>query len=328
VLLRIAIGWHLLSEGMYKIMSTPEGKTALGRYFKPTEGPTFSSEGYQRGATGPFRDYFRNLIPDVDSRDEIDFEKLKEKWHAELDRVARHFGFDEKQMGLAKEELAARARVAQIWFQDPDNHDKIRKYLDNLDSLARLGDKPDKMTYEVERYYEARKSLESDRKALIAPIVGWTKILRDSWVSLASEDRLAADGPYREPMSEVQKADRITMYGLTICGLALMLGLFTPIAALGGAAFLMLFYISMPPWPGLPVPPNSEGHYVFVNKNLIEFLALLALAATPNGVWFGIDSLLFGWIGRWRYRRALRREAAGHGFSERPVVIIPQSKSR
>jgi uncharacterized membrane protein YphA (DoxX/SURF4 family) len=327
VLLRIAIGWHLLSEGLHKIMSTPEGKTALGRYFKPTEGPTFSSEGYQRGATGPFRDNFRNLIPDVDSRDLLDLPRLKEEWAAELQRIANHYGFDDKQKEQAGKDLAAREAVAQAWFDDSENHDKIRKYLDNLDSLARLGARTDKMSFEVERYYEARKSLDTDRRALVAPILAWSKALHDSWIGLATESQ-AAIGPYLDPPTEIQKADRITMYGLTICGLALMLGLFTPLAALGGAGFLMLFYISMPPWPGLPVPPNVEGHYVFVNKNLIEFLALLVLAATPSGLWLGIDALLFGWIGRIRYRRELRREAAAQVYTERPVVIIPQSKTR
>ena len=79
-----------------------------------------------------------------------------------------------------------------------------------------------------------------------------------------------------------------------------MLGLFTPLAALGGAAYLLSFYLSMPPWPGLPEGPNLEGHYRYVNKNLIEMLACLALASTPNGLWIGIDALLFGWIGRGR----------------------------
>ena len=63
----------------------------------------------------------------------------------------------------------------------------------------------------------------------------------------------------------------------------------------------------MPPWPGLP-EGITEGHYRFVNKNLIEMIACLALASTPNGLWIGLDALLFGWIGRGR--RAGRGRAA------------------
>jgi uncharacterized membrane protein YphA (DoxX/SURF4 family) len=328
VLLRIAIGWHLLGEGLHKIMSTEWGKkSTLGRFFPPTEGPTFSSEGYQRGATGPFADNFRSLIPDVDSRDLLNFDKLKAAWRAELQRIGDHYAFTPEQRALAEKELTAREKVAEVWFEDPENRQKIKLYLANLDDLARLDAKPNKMSYEVERYYEARKSLEGDRKALTAPIDSWSKALRDSWDGLATADLKEKLGTYKPPMTEVQKADYVTMIGLTVCGLALMLGLFTPLAALGGAAFLTLFYISMPPWPGLPVPPNAEGHYYFVNKNLIELIACLALASTPSGLWLGVDALLFGWIGRMRARRAiarLERERAAAANPSQVVVNIPR----
>ncbi len=315
VLLRIAIGWHLMYEGLQKILSTPEGKHYLGRYFEPTKGPSFSSEGYQRNATGPFARQFRSLIPDVDSRDALNIDRLKDSWLAEQRRVANYYAFDTEQQEQAGKELTARETLAQVWFEDPENREKIKKYLDGLDELARIEAQPHKMTYEVERFYDKRKSLESDRRSLVAPIDGWTKVLRDSWVGLANETQKAEKakdglGEYKPDLTEVQKADFVTMIGLTVCGLCLMLGLFTPVAALGASGFLMLFYISMPPWPGLPEAPNAEGHYSIVNKNLIEFFACLSLAATPSGLWLGLDALLFGWIDRLRARRANARLAS------------------
>ena len=47
-----------------------------------------------------------------------------------------------------------------------------------------------------------------------------------------------------------------------------------------------------PAWPWLPVPPQQEGSYYYVSKNVIEMLALLSLATTPSGRWFGIDGVL------------------------------------
>jgi hypothetical protein len=41
----------------------------------------------------------------------------------------------------------------------------------------------------------------------------------------------------------------------------------------------------------VPQPPGPE-HSLFVNKNLIEVIALLAIAALPTGSWFGLDSLV------------------------------------
>ena len=134
--------------------------------------------------------------------------------------------------------------------------------------------------------------------------------------------RFEVAGPYKPepPMTQLRQIDMATMYGLSAVGLCLMLGLFTPLAALGGAAFLLGFYLSMPPWPGLP-EGVTEGHYRYVNKNLIEMLACLVLASTPNGLWIGLDAFLFGWIGR---GRAAEAEAEAPR-DERPV---PQDRRK
>ena len=81
------------------------------------------------------------------------------------------------------------------------------------------------------------------------------------------------------------------MWGLTIFGFLLMIGLFTRLSSLGGAALLMLFYMAMPPWPGVQEIPSIE-HNLIVNKVLVEALALLALAALPTGKWFGLDAAI------------------------------------
>ena len=47
----------------------------------------------------------------------------------------------------------------------------------------------------------------------------------------------------------------------------------------------------MPPLPGWPESPRVEGHYVLINKTLIEVIALLALTFIPTGRWAGVDGL-------------------------------------
>lgn len=88
----------------------------------------------------------------------------------------------------------------------------------------------------------------------------------------------------------VQRASQQAMWGLLILGALLLLGLCTRPAALAGAVMLMSFYLVVPPWPGVPQPPGPE-HSFIVNKNLIEVLALVAIAALPTGSWFGLDGL-------------------------------------
>ncbi len=87
-------------------------------------------------------------------------------------------------------------------------------------------------------------------------------------------------------------ANWLTTYGLCAIGVCLILGFLTPLAAICAAAFLALIYLSIPPWPGLPPNPRTEGHYWIVSKNLIELIACLLIAVTASGHWFGLDALV------------------------------------
>ncbi|HSQ55567.1 MAG TPA: hypothetical protein VLM40_07460 [Gemmata sp.] len=94
--------------------------------------------------------------------------------------------------------------------------------------------------------------------------------------------------------------DRVTMWMLVAVGACLMAGLFTRIACLVGAAFLVMTYLTYPPFPWYPLPPNTEGNPIFINKNVIECLALLALACMPTGRWLGLDAIVLRPFCRYR----------------------------
>jgi thiosulfate dehydrogenase [quinone] large subunit len=51
-----------------------------------------------------------------------------------------------------------------------------------------------------------------------------------------------------------------------------------------------LFYLSQPPLSGMP-QAGAEGSYLFVNKHLIEFAAVLTLMAFRTGAIAGLDRL-------------------------------------
>ena len=75
-------------------------------------------------------------------------------------------------------------------------------------------------------------------------------------------------------------------------GVCLLLGLFTRTACVAGAGFLLMFFLAMPALPWLPANPRAEGHYQFIDKNIIEMIALLTLATTQSGKWLGLDGLV------------------------------------
>jgi uncharacterized membrane protein YphA (DoxX/SURF4 family) len=85
--------------------------------------------------------------------------------------------------------------------------------------------------------------------------------------------------------------DTANSYGLTLIGLALILGIFTRLASWGGVALLVMYYIAYPPFGGFSYGSPSEGSYLIVNKNMIELIALIMLALTDSGKLFGLDSL-------------------------------------
>ncbi|HZY84065.1 MAG TPA: DoxX family protein, partial [Gemmataceae bacterium] len=98
--------------------------------------------------------------------------------------------------------------------------------------------------------------------------------------------------PAPEGHSRQWWVDWITVWFLIGAGTLLMLGLFTRFSCVAAAGFLLTTYLLVPPFPWLPTPPAQEGNYLFVNKNVIELLALLTLATTASGRWFGVDALL------------------------------------
>jgi uncharacterized membrane protein YphA (DoxX/SURF4 family) len=145
--------------------------------------------------------------------------------------------------------------------------------------------------YEKERAWEARRSLDADRRSLSAPLLDREAALRDAVAKLATPDQQKIAGPLVVEWTSLDVLNHLTIFGLIAMGLCLMAGFLTPLAALSAAAFLAMIYLSMPPWPGLPPNPKAEGHYLIVSKNLIELIACLVIATTPSGRWIGLDAL-------------------------------------
>jgi uncharacterized membrane protein YphA (DoxX/SURF4 family) len=286
VLLRVAIGWHFLYEGLEKYESTQKG------------GRPFTAEPYLRNATGPLAPRFRGLVPDVNSLEMLDRDQLKATWAADVERLAGHYGFDKDQRERAAARLKEADDFAEAWFSDKETREKVAKYKHELGGVQAVERNLHALSYERERAAAKRKELDSERRQLIADLESRGARLRTAVIDLAKPEQREAAGPLAPALSSLDMVNAMTMYGLVVMGVCLILGIVTPLAALAGAVFLGQIYLSMPPWPGLPPNPMAEGHYFIVNKNLIEMIACLALVFIPTGNWIGFDSLLFGWLFR------------------------------
>ena len=126
---------------------------------------------------------------------------------------------------------------------------------------------------------------------------GLAKLTSPSWSAAGYMKQ--ARGPFAELFRSLAaqpnllaNADLITMWGLTLVGLCLILGLFTRLASIGGIAFLALFYLCNPPFVGYFYSIPTEGSYLLVNKNLVELCALVVIFATGSGRFAGLDRIL------------------------------------
>jgi thiosulfate dehydrogenase [quinone] large subunit len=90
----------------------------------------------------------------------------------------------------------------------------------------------------------------------------------------------------------LQTVNFLNQWGLILIGLALMIGLFSRLASIGGIIMLALFYLSHPPFIGVEYALPSEGSYLIVNKNIIELSALIILFVFPTSKIVGMDRLV------------------------------------
>ena len=86
--------------------------------------------------------------------------------------------------------------------------------------------------------------------------------------------------------------DTLNMWGLTIIGMSLMLGLFSRWGCFAGACLISLYYLFHPPLVGLEYSKPPEGSYLIIDKNLIEACALFVLAMFPTSHITGLDKFL------------------------------------
>ncbi len=129
---------------------------------------------------------------------------------------------------------------------------------------------------------------------------GFGKLVSVSW---SSEGYLGASwGPFlrvAENPTLLSIADQATMWGLTILGVLLMVGLFTRFAAVMGVGLLLMIYLAIPPldYTGF-VFSTSQGSELYVDKTLIELLALIVVGSFDTGRIIGLDI----WVRYWRAR--------------------------
>ena len=96
----------------------------------------------------------------------------------------------------------------------------------------------------------------------------------------------------------LRAVDILNTWGLVLIGSALILGCMTRLASSFGVALLALYYLAQTPLIRTDYRIPLEGHYLVVNKNLVELLVLVVFVALPAGRLWGLDRLWQDWRSR------------------------------
>lgn len=169
---------------------------------------------------------------------------------------------------------------------------EIQKYQDELEVYNKTRAAAT-MPHEFDHLARLKTKLDGLKRAAVGPVKSLDADLKDAARALLTPEQIAK-GPVPRETTRLTQASERAMWALLILGTLLILGLGTRIVAVAGAVLLMSFYLVVPPWPGVPEVAVGE-HSFLINKNLIEALALFALAALPTGTWFGLDGV-FRWL--------------------------------
>lgn len=327
VLLRIAIGWHFAYEGVYKFMQDDWRATA---YLQKSYGPCRplyvqfinDPDGLERltrekagqrldkryavlaqhyGLTDEQRKQVESFIGNNEADQSND---PNDKAYLGALIADPDFGKDPDDYKKLLGKVKATAYLDAI-FTAPNFNKQLNDYKKLLDEVhaqeQASGKSPEfnneRLVFNYGKKAQAREALltrvEVPQKALEKLII--ERLLTPEQTT--TPDGLGKGAAPKE-QSQTWLSDLGNKWGLTLVGICLMLGLFTRFAALCGAGLLCMYYFAMPPWPGLPESPMAEGHYWIVNKNVIEAIALLMIATSGVGRWWGLDAYLRAWCRR------------------------------
>jgi len=306
VALRLALGCHFLYEGVWKIKHHDE----------------FTAEPFLTQAKGPMAGFFYMMIPDIDARQRlhveadahgkksIDSSGITTRW----DEIRREFvdyyrptNSADAAAPAAQERLERDAERTYSKFCDKlDNYlkgnlDDIAAYFGALDRFENNKERNQEAPFQKQRRWERMMELRREAGKWINDIEDQEAAFKNSLYGLLDQQqRLRGQVPESwNPFSwnRIEQINFMVTYSLTAIGLCLMLGFCTPLAALGGAAFMCFVVMTQPAFPGIyPPDPPVVGHALLVNKDFVEMVALLAVAATAAGRWGGLDYFIWNLV--------------------------------
>lgn len=309
VALRLIIGWHFLSAGLEKFE------------------PGWTSYGFLRSANGPMADFYKSMAPLPHEWDQLVVDEWPDKKEFEKDRTPEGYipfptdaygpwasriakdwtdtteefksigGTTDKQVEAADKLLKEYLNRLASYFEN--RRAIIAEYHHELDRLREMVDESKsgktELAYLEQRIKKKEAEVEATPRKWVADLESEQAMFYDQLRSLATEDQLKSATTQQKlaatfhPPTQLDTIDTVVTWVTLGVGVLLIFGLFTRLAAIVGAGFLLSVMSTQPPWAEGVLPIIKQT----VSYQGIEFVALLVLAAIGAGTWAGLDGLLF-----------------------------------
>ena len=118
----------------------------------------------------------------------------------------------------------------------------------------------------------------------------------------------------------LQIVNVLNIAGLVLIGLGLLFGVFTRLASVAGMVLLLFYYVAHPPFIGLDFGVPTEGNYLVVDKNVVEFFALAIVTLFPTSSIPGFK-YLFG-LFRKKQKATTEKQAPAEAQTAKPGVDV------
>jgi uncharacterized membrane protein YphA (DoxX/SURF4 family) len=277
VLLRLNVGWHFFGEGV-----------------KHYADPTWTSEPTLRSATGPLASWYHAYLPDFHGFEDLLhantsqseahavrawIDAIGNDWDIDRQTFVNDHGLDKEQQSQAKAALVAYQKQLRSWANR--NKDALETHVHAWRRKETALETPaaTEVPFERRRVASTQSILRGEAGSWRADLTKLEGQYDNALAALLTADQQNQRSIAR-PRSSIDLVDGVMTYMILAVGALLLLGLFTRVACLTGAVFLLSVVMMQPFWASDALPTYNQ---------YIEMVALLALATTSVGRWAGLD---------------------------------------
>lgn len=126
---------------------------------------------------------------------------------------------------------------------------------------------------------------------------GLVKVLNPGWSALPY--LIDSQGPFKNMFEALATnpdllgiTNFLNVWGLLLIGISLIAGILTRTGALAAILMLAMYYLSHPALPFANYAAPSEGAYMYINKTILELLAVWVIYLFPTGHRVGLDRFI------------------------------------